>query len=235
MSSRPIVARRHKTWSRPISALWGGFRRNPRLAWQLARHMTFNVKSLRQFSLAIHGLDFLADVYAAAAEAGIEVFVMWGTLLGAIRHNGLLPGDTDIDFGLLPVAYRRKDAFVAAMVSRGYLFERDESWKFRFLRPDRVLHADFDVFFPHAGRMICIAPDREGNHSGAGFPPDSFDRLSALTIAGGVKILVPDPPERVLETIYGPGWRVPDPGYRSDTDLANRVRFAPGEFVPGPG
>lgn len=234
MSSRPIVARRHKTWSRPLSALWGGFRRNPGLAWQLARRMNFRVKSLRQFSLAIHGKDFLADIYASAREAGIEIFLMWGTLLGAVRHGGLLPGDTDLDFGLLPEAYRRKDQFVAAMVWRGYLFERDEPYKFRIMRPDRVLHADFDVFFPHEGRMICIAPVRDGGYSGASFPLDSFARVTPMTIIGDLQVQIPDPPERVLETIYGAGWRVPDPGYRSDTDLANRVRLAAGEPVPGP-
>lgn len=234
MTAKRLVARPHRTWSRPLSALWGGFRRNPRLAWQLARRMNFSVKSLRRFCLTIHGKGFLTDVYRSADEAGIEIFVMWGTLLGAIRHQGLLPLDTDLDFGMLPAAYRRKDAFVAAMIARGYLFERDEDFKFRIIRPDRVLHADFDVFFPHEDRMICIAPSRDGGHFGAGFPLDSFARITPMTIAGDLQVLVPDPPERVLETIYGPGWRVPDPSYRSDSDLANRVRIAAGEPVPRP-
>jgi hypothetical protein len=196
--------------------------------------MKFNVKSLRQFCLTIHGKDFLADVYRSAGDVGIRVFVMWGTLLGAVRHQGLLPNDTDLDFGLLADDYRQKDAFVAVMAARGYLFERDEDYKFRLIRPDRVLHADFDIFFPHQDRMICIAPARDGGHFGAGFPLDSFSRLKPMIIAGDLEVLVPHPPERVLETIYGPGWRVPDPHYKSATDLLNRVRFAPGEPVPGP-
>jgi len=196
--------------------------------------MNFDVKSLRRFCLTIHGKDFLADVYWAAGEAGIRIFVMWGTLLGAVRHNGLLPNDVDLDFGLFADGYRRKDAFVAAMVARGYLFERDDDFKFRILRPDRVLHADFDVFFPHQGRMICIAPSPEGGYFGAGFPLDSFARIVPRIIAGNLEVLVPDPPEPVLETIYGPGWRVPDPRYKSATDLLNRVRIAPGEPVPRP-
>jgi len=234
VNSGPLQARHRKTWSRPLSALWGGFRRNPRLAWQLATHMKFDVKSLRRFCLAIHGKDFLTDVCRSADQAGIRVFVMWGTLLGAVRHQGLLPNDIDLDFGFLSADYRQKDAFVAAMVARGYLFDRDQAYKLRFVRPDRVLHADFDVFFPHEGRMICIAPANEGGYIGAGFPADSFSRLKPMVIAGDLEVLVPDPPEPVLETIYGPGWRVPDPRYKSSTDLLNRVRFAPGEPVPGP-
>jgi len=234
VNSGPLKARRRRTWSRPLSALWGGFRRNPRLAWQLATHMTFDTRSLRRFCLVIHGKDFLADVFGSADEAGIRVFLMWGTLLGAVRHQGLLPNDTDLDFGLLADDYRQKDAFVAAMVARGYLFDRDEAYKLRFFRRDRVLHADFDVFFPHQDRMICIAPANEGGYSGAGFPADSFSRLKPMIIADDLQVLVPDPPERVLVTIYGPGWRVPDPNYKSSSDLLNRVRIAPGEPVPSP-
>ena len=231
----PLKPRYRRTWSRPIATLTRGFARNPRLAWQLVQGMKLlDTKSLRQFSLAIHGRDFLADIYAVAHELGIRPYLMWGTLLGAVREGGPMRHDTDIDLGLSATDYRRKSAFVSGMLQRGYFFTIDEAYKFRLLRPDHVLHADFDVFYQANGAMICLGPDGKGNHYGARFPLHSFDRLREIAILDGLRVLVPDPPEAVLETIYGPDWQIPNAGYNSGSDLANRLTIQQGEPIPRP-
>jgi hypothetical protein len=227
-----LKPRYRRTWSRPIATLTRGFARNPQLAWQLVRGMKLlDTKSLRQFSLAIHGRDFLADIYAVAHEVGIRPYLMWGTLLGAVRDGGPMRHDTDIDLGLSATDYARKVAFVSGMLQRGYFFTMDQTYKFRLLRRDHVLHADFDVFYPAGGRMICLVPDGEG-HSGASFPIDSFDSLREVKILDGLTVLIPDPPELVLETIYGPNWRTPDPGYSNSSGLANRLSVPKGQPIP---
>lgn len=228
-----IKPRYRRTWSRPIATLTRGFARNPRLAWQLVRSgmKLRNTQSLRRFSLAIHGRDFLADIYEVARDVGIRPYLMWGTLLGAVREGRPMAHDTDIDLGLSAADYTHKAAFVCGMLRRGYFFTLDETYKFRLLRRDHVLHADFDVFYPAGGKMICLCPDYEGHH-GASFPLDSFERLREIEILDGLPVLIPDPPEVVLETVYGPGWRTPNPGYSSSTDLANRLRFPLGQPIP---
>lgn len=228
-----LKPRYRRTWSRPIAALTRGFARNPRLAWQLMHGLKLlDTKSLRQFSLAIHGRDFLADIYAVAHEVGIRPYLMWGTLLGAVREGGLMRHDTDIDLGLSATDYTHKVAFVSGMLQRGYFFSMDETYKFRLLRPDHVLHADFDVLYQADGATICLAPGRDGNHFGARFPLDSFNRLREISILDGLRVLIPDPPEAVLETIYGSNWQIPNAGYSSGSDLANRLSIPKGQPIP---
>ena len=46
---------------------------------------------------ASHLYSILQDVTRVLEENGIEYFISFGTLLGAVRHGGLIPWDTDTD------------------------------------------------------------------------------------------------------------------------------------------
>lgn len=230
----PLRPQRHRVWSRPVAVIADAMLSDPRRALALLMHMSpFDKEALRRLSLAVHGRTMLADIYAAAAETDTRPFLMWGTLLGAVREGRLLPHDRDLDIGLLPADYAARDKLIGALLDRGYLYIEDWRYKFRLLRRDHLLHIDFDLFYPAGERTICLVGKEPGGYYGATFPARVFGTPRPLDILG-LEVLVPEMPEAVLETIYGPNWRTPDPAYDSSTDLRNRLHFAPGEPIPLP-
>ena len=210
--------------------LFWAFAQDPGLAWRNLHLIRLNApKSWRQFSLKLFGTAFLRDYYAASHEAGMRPFLMWGTLLGCVRDGGFIAHDYDIDVGILSVDYERKDLLIAAMTRRGYRARIDVPYKLRFTRPDR-LSLDVDVFYSWNGDAICTMARKDGSVSGARFPIEAFARLRPEQL-NGIAVLIPDPPELVLSTIYG-AWHTPRPGYKSGSDLGNAINVSASEPKP---
>lgn len=52
-------------------------------------------------------LEMLKELDRICREYEIPYFLYWGTLLGAIRHDGFIPWDDDLDVGLMREDYNR--------------------------------------------------------------------------------------------------------------------------------
>ena len=52
-------------------------------------------------------IKILKGVHRVCAENNIHYFLHFGTLIGAVRHNGFIPWDDDIDVGMLRSEYER--------------------------------------------------------------------------------------------------------------------------------
>ena len=52
-------------------------------------------------------LKMLVDFDAFCKEHGISYFMIYGTLLGAVRHKGFIPWDYDIDTAMTRAEYNR--------------------------------------------------------------------------------------------------------------------------------
>ena len=51
--------------------------------------------------IQLYKLDVLLDIAEVCEKHHLNYFLFWGTLLGAIRHDGFIPWDDDIDLGML--------------------------------------------------------------------------------------------------------------------------------------
>ena len=96
-------------------------------------------------------LKIALEIQRICEQNGLRYFLVYGTLLGAVRHGGFIPWDDDMDVGMLREDY---DAFVQAC-------ERD-------LRPEFLLQTwDTDPSYPFPAGKIRL----KGTHTGEKFAP----------------------------------------------------------------
>ncbi|MBQ6478590.1 MAG: LicD family protein [Erysipelotrichaceae bacterium] len=62
-------------------------------------------EKLRKLQLIL--TDMLRDIVEICRENEIDVFLLGGTALGAVRHRGFIPWDDDIDIGMTRESYRK--------------------------------------------------------------------------------------------------------------------------------
>jgi hypothetical protein len=168
----------------------------------------------------------LRDVNDVLRQAGLQPFIMSGTLLGYLREGGIMKHDKDFDIGI--IGWEHQYAAAEALIrSRRYRLDPT-----RLTGPNLfcipVTHVlsnmSFDLFMYHD----------KGDHFLHG-----IDFLSGFTLHFrwhkfslqeiaflGQRFLAPDDTERNMAENYGPGWREPDPGYHVKLEapaIANRA------------
>lgn len=163
------------------------------------------------------------------AELGIEVWLAFGSLLGAVRSGGVIGHDSDIDLAYLSqretpaeMAMEMYDATRA--LRRAGLEVLNKSASFitvLFSGPDGV-RSSIDIYtcFHIGDTLHETATVREV------IPPSAVLPIRPLTFEGR-ELPGPADPERLLEASYGPQWRVPDPAFTYHPDPGIKARFDP--------
>lgn len=66
-----------------------------------------NMKELSLREIQLAELNILKKIDNICSKENITYFLFWGTLIGAIRHNGFIPWDDDVDIALPRDGYNK--------------------------------------------------------------------------------------------------------------------------------
>lgn len=149
-------------------------------------------------------------------DFGRPLFILYGTLLGQVREGDFIPGDDDFDVGYLSEEHRpaaiKAEAIrlMEGLMARGFIVGLNHlgrPYRVRDARSGVEIHLDNHVVHSRDDGHVWI-------HPRARLPMalDGFRRVETATMRG-TPVLRPAGAEDFLAAHYGPGWRVPDPGY----------------------
>ncbi|MGI8521711.1 MAG: methyltransferase domain-containing protein [Nocardioides sp.] len=164
-------------------------------------------------------LDAIEAVVAALERAGVEPFLAYGTLLGAIREQDFLGHDSDADLGYVshcehPADVARESFEIErALRADGFHTYRYSGAAIRVdVAEDDGVIRGLDVFggFLDEGRLYLMG------EVGVDYDPAWIRPRTTATLAGR-SFPVPAVPERLLEAMYGASWAVPDPAFHFET------------------
>lgn len=160
-------------------------------------------------------LDAMETVLGALEAAGVQPFIAYGTLLGAIREQNFIGHDSDADLGYVsahhdPVQVIAESFDLQRRLERmGYAIRRYSGVAFKI----SVVEADgatrgLDVFggFMREDHLYLMG------EVGCPFRWEWLYPRTTATLAGR-EFPVPAVPERLIEAMYGPHWRIPDPAF----------------------
>ena len=165
----------------------------------------------------------LKEVKQILDDLGITFFLISGTCLGAIRDNGIIPWDDDVDIGsvigLHGITEESLEAIVAAFLSNGFLTRVDHYGPNSFLPLVKYSSYISWTCFPALDGHIVQFPFLKT-------PLSFFTDLKEITFLDE-KFYVPNPPEEFLRLKYGDDWRVPKKSGVFENDVLNQVMANP--------
>ncbi|NMO03501.1 class I SAM-dependent methyltransferase [Gordonia sp. TBRC 11910] len=172
-------------------------------------------------------LDAVEDVLGRLTDAGVDAFLAYGALLGAVREGRFIAHDSDADVAYLsrhrtPVEVMRESfALERLMIEASYWTWRFSAGDFKVIVPDAEGGRAIDVF---AGFVVEDVFYLLPEVASTTFRPEVVLPLGKVELHGR-SIVAPNNPEALLEITYGPGWRVPDPSFKFDVPRWARHRL----------
>jgi hypothetical protein len=149
-------------------------------------------------------------------ECGLEAFLSFGCLLGAVRDGHMIGHDSDADLAYLSAHTHPFDIIRESL--RASRRMKELGW-----HVVRMSEADFKVWVDLADGRRCgvdvfggyvvnevfyLMPNVSGRLDRSALVP-----VAPITLEG-TELLGPARPEELLALTYGAGWRVPDPSFK---------------------
>lgn len=173
-------------------------------------------------------MDAIEEVLAALGKVGVEGFLAYGTLLGAVRGGRLIGHDSDADLGYVSTHTEPADVVLESfriqrdLGSLGYRTSRYSGAAFKILVPesDGSIRG-LDVFggFMRDGHLHLMGEIRAPFERSWIFP-------LGTAILEGRTLPVPADTDRFLSVTYGPGWPTPDPAFKFETPRSTTRRLS---------
>ena len=146
---------------------------------------------------------------------GLDVYLMYGCLLGAVRDGHLIGHDSDVDLAYLSRYHHPFDIIrecrtaMRRMRDLGWTVVRMSDANFKVWAPlSEGGRCGIDVFGSfHIGRRFMVTGSLTGTLDRSALVP-----FGSVTLEGR-QVVAPARPEEVLEFTYGPEWRTPDPAF----------------------
>jgi len=144
---------------------------------------------------------------------GINFYLYWGTLLGAVREKGIIKGDEDVD-----VYIDEEEKFFSAIpyfYENGLKIIRIRPHYYYSFRAPNGYYIDFYVVCPLRYSPWAWTCKRINHYYQPKWIFEEHEEIDFL----GEKFLCPKNPEKVLEVLYGPSWRVPMKGHHFPSEV----------------
>lgn len=176
----------------------------------------------RTFSLYNMVREHLKTVFS------VDLVVIYGTLLGAVRSGQFIGHDHDFDCGFIskfsvPQEVRQEAILIAEnLVSSGFQITVKPSCI--YVRHPSIPRAQIDI-----GR-IFLGPDGKlqtafGFAGTTEYTAEHFKGVETISLAGSTVYTVSNP-EVLLSCIYGNEWRIPNSGFNWDRERRRITRAA---------
>ncbi len=154
-------------------------------------------------SVAVECLSLVSSVFKAA---NINAFLLWGTLLGAIRDDDFISHDYDLDLGILWHDEEKLKSLIPKLYEMGFIicrYKNHSIYSFNY----KGLDCDIDVFtkpcFPYSFRYLRVYEQ---------FIPKRFFTHFKEILFHDIQFYVPVLPEKFLCYAYGKDWKKPQKG-----------------------
>lgn len=171
----------------------------------------------RDAALVEEVLDEVEHLIAVVRNAlGIDLFVTGGTLLGPVRDGRIMANDDDADLAYLSAHENPSDVALESfeiervLQRQGYELVRHSSGHLQLMFPGGTVTDRFyiDIF----SYFVC-----SGWFYGTFHARERAEQVTVLPVkplaVNGRMLPGPAEPEQLLQAIYGPGWRTPDPTF----------------------
>lgn len=173
-------------------------------------------------------LDTIEVILDALETAGVEPFIAYGTLLGAVRDQDFIGHDSDADLGYVsrfehPADVIRESFHLQRRLrDMGFPVQRYSGLGLKVVAEEADgMSRGLDVFggFMREGTLYLMG---EVGHP---FRREWLYPRSTAVLAGR-ELPVPAEPSHLLEAMYGPTWRTPDPAYQFTTPVSTQRRLS---------